>query len=115
MLTLCDRVAILNRGQLQGCGELRQILSLGTSTTELILETPPEAILDELHPLVVSMVRTGDRVRLAVREEATVDKVLAIALRGKAKVISLNPVKMSLEDYFMAKVSPAKSAVTSDE
>ena len=51
--TLCDRVAILNRGQLQGCGELRQILSLGASATELILENPPEAVLEELRPLVV--------------------------------------------------------------
>jgi len=112
--TLCDRVAILNRGQLQGCGELRQILSLGASITELILETPPEAMLDELRPLVVSMVRTGDRVRLEIREEANIEKAMAIALRGKAKLVSLNPVKMSLEDYFMAKVSPTKSAVTSD-
>ena len=54
------------------------------------------------------MVRTGDRVRLEIREEANIEKVLAIALRGKAKVVSLNPVKMSLEDYFLAKVSPAK-------
>jgi ABC-2 type transport system ATP-binding protein len=113
--TLCDRVAILNGGQLQGCGELRQILSLGASTTELILETPPEVMLDEFRPLAVSMVRTGDRVRLAIREEANIDQVLAIALRGNAKVVSLNPVKMSLEDYFMAKVSPAKSAVACDE
>ncbi len=113
--TLCDRVAILNRGQLQGCGELRRILSLGASTTELILETPAEAMLDELRPLLVSMVRTGDRVRLGIREEANIDKVLAIALRGNAKVVSLNPVKKSLEDYFMAKVSSARSAVTSDE
>ena len=29
---LCDRVAILNRGKLQGCGELREILRLGVST-----------------------------------------------------------------------------------
>jgi len=106
--TLCDRVAILNRGQLQGCGELRQILSLGASTTEIILETPSEGILQELRPLVVSMVRTGDRVRLEIQDEANIEKVLAIILRGKVKVVSLNPVKMSLEDYFMAKVSPAK-------
>ncbi|MGD1101757.1 MAG: ABC transporter ATP-binding protein [Terriglobia bacterium] len=105
--TLCDRVAILNCGHLQGCGELRQILSLGASTTELILENPNEGILEELRPLVVSMVRTGDRVRLEVREEANTEKVLAISLRGKAKVVSLLPVKMSLEDYFLAKVSPA--------
>ena len=105
--TLCDRVAILNRGVLQGCGELRQILSLGTSTTELTLENPPEGILEELRPLVISTVRTGDRVRLEIREEANIEKVLAITLLGKVKVVSLNPVKMSLEDYFMAKVSPA--------
>jgi len=106
--TLCDRVAILNCGQLQGCGELRQILSLGASTTELILEMPPEGILEELRALVVSMVRTGDRVRLEISVEANIEKALAIALRSKAKVVSLNPVKMSLEDYFMAKVSTAK-------
>jgi ABC-2 type transport system ATP-binding protein len=52
--TLCDRVAILNRGVLQGCGELREILSLGTSTTELILENPSEGVLEELRPLVFS-------------------------------------------------------------
>ena len=117
--TLCDRVAILNRGQLQGCGELRQILSLGASTTELILETPPEGILEELRPLVASMIRTGDRVRLQIREEENIEKALAVALRGKVKVVSLNPVKMSLEDYFLSKVSsgkmePAATAGTQD-
>ncbi len=106
--TLCDRVAIVNRGHLQGCGELRQILSLGASTTELILENPSDAILEELRPLVISTVRTGDRVRLQIGEESNIEKVLALALRGKAKVVSLNPVKMSLEDYFMAKVSQSE-------
>jgi ABC-2 type transport system ATP-binding protein len=103
---LCDRVAILNRGQLQGCGELRQILSLGVSATEITLENPPESLLDELRPLVFSMVRTGDRVRLEIRQEASIDRVLTIALRSKVKVASLNPIRTSLEDYFMAKVSP---------
>jgi ABC-2 type transport system ATP-binding protein len=102
---LCDRVAILNNGELQGCGELREILSLGASTTELTLENPSESILDELRPLVVSMVRTGDRVRLEIRDEACIEKVLAMALGAKAKVVSMNPVKMSLEDYFLSKVS----------
>jgi ABC-2 type transport system ATP-binding protein len=103
--TLCDRVAILNSGQLQGCGELREILRLGVSATELILETPAVGILEEVRPFVFSMVRTGDRVRLEIRDETKIEKVLEIALRAKAKVVSLNPVKMSLEDYFLAKVS----------
>lgn len=106
--TLCDRVAILHRGQLHGCGELRQILSLGASTTELILENPAAAVLDELRPLAVSTVRTGDRVRLVFTEESHIEKALAVALRDKAKIVSLNPVKMSLEDYFLAKVAGTK-------
>jgi ABC-2 type transport system ATP-binding protein len=103
---LCDRVAILNGGQLQGCGELRQILSLGASLTELTLDNPAAEILEELRPLAISMVRTGDRVRLEIREESSIEKILAMCLRAKVKIISLNPVKMSLEDYFLSKVSP---------
>ncbi|HTS69023.1 MAG TPA: ABC transporter ATP-binding protein [Terriglobia bacterium] len=102
--TLCDRIAILNKGQLEGCGELHDILSLGVSATEVILESPTEAVLNEVRPLVSSMVRTGDRVRLEIREEANTEQVLAKAFQGKAKVVSLNPVKMSLEDYFLSKV-----------
>ena len=103
---LCDRVAILNAGKLQGCGELREILSLGASTTELILENPPQAVLDQLRPLAVSLIRTGERVRLEILEESSIEKALTVALTHKVKVVSLNPVKMSLEDYFLSKVSP---------
>jgi ABC-2 type transport system ATP-binding protein len=103
--TLCDRVAILNRGRLQGCGELSEILSLGVSTTELVLENPSEQVLQELHPWVASLVRTGERVRLQIREDANLEQILAVPLRGKAKVVSLNPVKMSLEDYFLKAVT----------
>ncbi len=103
--TLCDRVAILNRGHLQGCGELREILSLGVSTTEVILENPGDGVLEDLRPLVVSLIRTGDRVRLEIADEENIEKTLAIALRARVKVAALNPVKVSLEDYFLAKIS----------
>jgi len=102
--TLCDRVAILNRGKLEGCGELREILRLGVSATELVLENPSEQLLDELRPYVISMVRTGDRVRLEIREESDIPVALELALRHKIRVASLNPVKKSLEDYFLAHV-----------
>jgi len=102
---LCDRVAILNRGRLQGCGELHEILRLGISATELVLEKPGAGILEVLRPYVGSVIHTGERVRLEIPEEAEITKVLALALSHKAKIVSLNPVKMSLEDYFLAQVS----------
>ncbi len=102
--TLCDRVAVLNHGRLQGCGELISILRLGVTTTELVLEAPSAQVMAELMPCASSVTRTGERVRLEIPDESKVQRSLEIILRGKAKVISMNPVKRSLEDYFLQKV-----------
>jgi ABC-2 type transport system ATP-binding protein len=102
--TLCDRVAVLHHGRLQGCGELNKILSLGVSTTELVLEGPSAEVLTELRPYASSVIQTGGRVRLEVPEESDVQKTLEIVLRSGTKLISVNPVKRSLEDYFLQRV-----------
>lgn len=102
---LCDRVAILHRGQLQGCGGLREILSLGITSTEVVVENPQAGALKELKPYATSTVRTGERVCLEITSESDIPAVLDLCLRTGTKVVSVNPVKMSLEDYFMAKVA----------
>jgi ABC-2 type transport system ATP-binding protein len=107
---LCDRVAILDRGRLQGCGELREILRLGVAVTEVVLEDPPAELLEELRPYTRSLVQTGHRVRLEVPAESDVARVLALAIRHAAGIVSLNPVKMSLEDYFMAQTRATPNA-----
>jgi ABC-2 type transport system ATP-binding protein len=105
--TLCDRVAVLHHGRLQGCGELNKILRLGVSTTELVLEGPSAEVVAELMPYASSVIRTGERVRLEVPEESEVQRTLEIILRGGTKLISVNPVKRSLEDYFLQSVGAA--------
>ena len=105
---LCDRVAILNYGKLEGCGELREILRLGVSTTELVIENPSAPVMEVLRPHAISVIRTGERVRLEIPEESDIGRILELALRGNAKIVSLNPVKKSLEDYFLARVLPAE-------
>ena len=102
--TLCDRVAVLNHGRLEGCGELNAILRLGVTTTELVLEAPSAEVMAGLVPYASSVIRTGERVRLEIAEESKVGRSLEIILRGHAKLISMNPVKRSLEDYFLQKV-----------
>lgn len=105
--TLCDRVAILNCGRLQGCGDLREILRLGVAATEVVLENPSSAVLKELSPFARSVVWTGELARLEIPEEPDVARALNVALRLGAKIVSLNPVKMSLEDYFLARIEDA--------
>ena len=106
--TLCDRVAVLNHGRLEGCGELNAILRLGVTTTELVLEAPSAEVMAGLVPYASSVIRTGERVRLEIAEESEVERSLEIILRGNAKLISMNPVKRSLEDYFLQKVGVAE-------
>jgi len=102
--TLCDRVAVLHHGRLQGCGELSTILRLGVSSTELVLEGPSAQVIAELMPYASSVIRTGERVRLEVPEEKEVHRTLEIILRSNTRLISVNPVKRSLEDYFVEKI-----------
>ncbi|HEY6292969.1 MAG TPA: ABC transporter ATP-binding protein [Terriglobia bacterium] len=106
---LCDRVAILNRGRLQGLGSLREILGTGVASTELVLEDPAPGVLMALAPFTTATVRTGDRVRLELRADSNTAAVLEAALRAGARIVSLNPVKTSLEDYFVAKVEGSSS------
>jgi ABC-2 type transport system ATP-binding protein len=101
---VCDRVGILNRGRLQGCGELRKILGLRAESTEIVLEDPGPEVLEKLEPYVASIVRTGERVRLEVRAESDLSTTLDRALRLRTRIVSVNPVKVSLEDYFMTQV-----------
>jgi ABC-2 type transport system ATP-binding protein len=104
---LCDRVAILHRGCLQGCGELRTILGLGVTATEIVLENPSASVLEELGALSSRMVRTGERVRVEIAEVSGVTPAIEAILRQGGRIVSLNPVKLSLEDYFMARVGKA--------
>jgi hypothetical protein len=48
---------------------------------------------------------TGDTVRMVVAEEKQ-DSVLDLLRRERLHLISMNPVRASLEDYFMEKLQP---------
>ncbi len=102
--TLCDRVAVLHRGRLQGCGELRTLLQSAVSGTEILFENPSDEVLQAVAPFCSSTFRTGGRVRVTVPKESDVEKCLSVAIQLHAKLVSMNPVGMSLEDYFMAQV-----------
>jgi ABC-2 type transport system ATP-binding protein len=110
---LCDRVAVLDRGRLQGQGSLREILRAATAATELILDDPAPPILDALATFASTTVRTGDHVRLELRADAEVAAALRTALNAGARIVALNPVKVSLEDYFMERLKGREHADSS--
>jgi hypothetical protein len=83
---LCDQVAILNRGRLQGCGELRKILEMSVAATEIVLEDPAVELLHELEALGCSGVRTGEAVRVEIPHDVDIAAVLKVALQRGTKI-----------------------------
>ena len=110
---ICDRVAILNRGKLQEVGALEEILKVGIEGHEVILagwnvETP-DAIrqwCDEIRPM-------GDRLHLRVRDRKQIEELLLFVFAHKMELISINPIRPSLEEYFQSAVASNQSSVVS--
>ncbi len=113
--SICDRVAILDRGRLQGCGDLREILRLETASTEIVVENPSREVLEVVNEYARSQVRTGERTRVEIGDESHVPIVLDLFLRFKTRIISVNPVKMSLEDFFLSKIAEPEGKVIQHE
>jgi ABC-2 type transport system ATP-binding protein len=104
---LCDRVAILNKGRLVREGRLDEILDVSVRAVELMVDHLPESLERELEPLARHIRRLGQRAKLEIDSEQAVDKAMELIRRNDAHVISLNPVKQTLEEYFVKEVASA--------
>jgi ABC-2 type transport system ATP-binding protein len=101
---LCDRVAILHRGELKGVGAVASLTAGVKSKIEIVWQGttvpgPMRAIAAETHV-------TSDTVR-AVLPEDQQDAAIDLLRREKLRLISVVPVRKSLEDYFVQQVQSA--------
>ena len=97
---LCYRVAILNRGRLVGVGQISALLQRQAGYEAVLESAAPEAVsalraLAAKEPLV-----TGGHCRIVVSEQ-DLQRFLALCQSDGLRLVSLNPVRLSLEDYFV--------------
>ncbi|MFQ5789018.1 MAG: ABC transporter ATP-binding protein [Acidobacteriota bacterium] len=105
--SLCQRVAILNQGKLVREGRLEEILDLSVHAIEVIVENLPEAAEEELEAVAQQVHRLGHRMKLEFGAEGGVEKALELIRENGARLISVNPVKQTLEEYFVHEVTAA--------
>jgi ABC-2 type transport system ATP-binding protein len=103
---LCDRVAIIDKGELRGVGAVEDLTSSVQGKVEVIwqgTQIPPsiKALGAECHV-------TGDRVR-AIIDENQQDAVIDILRRERQRLIAVVPVRTSLEAYFVEKLRRAET------
>jgi ABC-2 type transport system ATP-binding protein len=101
---LCDRVAVLAGGKLQGVGAPREIVTMKSQSMEILFELREGRSLPA--ELAAQATKIGARSRITVPDDglyATLEK-----LRGaEARILSVSPVHQTLEDYFFTLVGGA--------
>jgi ABC-2 type transport system ATP-binding protein len=97
---LCDRVAVIHKGELRGVGVVNDFRSAVAEKTEVIwLGANVLAVVADL--LTESHV-TGETVRATV-QSANLDRLLERLRQQHARLISVTPIHGTLEDYFLAR------------
>ena len=98
--TLCDRVALLRAGRLVKSGRLDEILAPEVSHIEVLVSGGAAERLGAVKEGVRARQALGERTRFEVSEEALLGVLQAVSAAG-ARILAVNPVRQSLEDFFM--------------
>jgi ABC-2 type transport system ATP-binding protein len=104
--TLCDRVAIIHKGELRGVGAVEDLTSSVQGKVEVVwhgtqIPASIKALSAECHV-------TGDRVRAIVAENQQ-DAMIDALRREHLRLIAITPVRTSLEAYFVEKLRRAET------
>jgi ABC-2 type transport system ATP-binding protein len=99
---LCDRVAVLNHGELRGVGVVADLVSQKSGRVEIVWEG--KAAVCAIEALGTNCRVAGETVR-AVLDESKLQSALDLLRAHHARLISVNPLGGSLEEYFLQKLN----------
>jgi len=99
---LCDRVAVIHKGELRGVGVVNELRSTVADKTEVIWHGA-EA-LPALSSLLLESHVAGDTVRARVSTEM-LDLLLERLRQQHSRLVSVTPLQGTLEEYFLSKTT----------
>jgi ABC-2 type transport system ATP-binding protein len=103
---VCSRVAILVKGRLVTVGRLTDIVAFDVRGWELVASGVQDTLLAVLEQRARRVARLGDgRVAIDLAAETSPDFVVAQLAAAGASLVSLNPIRDTLEDYFVRQVT----------
>jgi ABC-2 type transport system ATP-binding protein len=104
---LCDRVAVLAGGKLQGVGAPSEIVSVEVHAMEILFEPRANRALPP--GLAERATHMGGRYRVEL-PEAELYAALGLLRDCDARILSVTPVRPTLEDYFLRLVGGKQAA-----
>lgn len=104
---LCDRVAVVHKGELRGIGVMSELRSSIGGKTEVIWEG--SGAVPRVAQLLMESHVTGELVRATVASE-NLDKLLERLREHQGRLISVTPLHGTLEQYFLSRTSEPEAA-----
>jgi ABC-2 type transport system ATP-binding protein len=98
---LCDSVAILKGGRLAHAGSLDELRSRETSLIEIIATDAAADALKQHLDVSATVTTTASGVRIEVSDEKEVDAVITALRNVNGKLVSVQPLRQSLEELFL--------------
>jgi ABC-2 type transport system ATP-binding protein len=99
---LCDRVAVIHKGELRGVGVVSELRSSTAGKTEVVWQGAEALTAIARYALESHLI--GDTVRAIVQSES-LDPVLEGLRQQHARLVSVTPLHGTLEEYFLSKTS----------
>ena len=107
---LCSRVAIVARGRLAAAGRLTELAEFKVRGWELVVANLPPAALDRLRPRTTRVTEIGPgRYSMDVPLTEAPERLVPEVVAAGASIVSLNPNRETLEDFFVHRVAEAGS------
>ncbi|MBN2326306.1 MAG: ABC transporter ATP-binding protein [Candidatus Omnitrophica bacterium] len=101
---LCDRVAILNKGELIKLGTVQELLSSGPAKYIVSFDNLPLEALPELQTIADSHQDISGIHHFTVNNPEEAHKIAELAMAKNANLIEFRPERGTLEDYFVREV-----------
>jgi len=109
---LCSRVAILAQGRLIAEGRLTDLLAFEVRGWELIVADVAQGALDGLGPSLERATKISEgRYALELSLDRPPQEILAALTARGARLVSLNPIRDTLEDFFVRRVQEQRTRV----
>lgn len=103
---LCDRVAIIHKGELRGTGTVQELTSNVQGKIEVVWQGTQ--IPASIKALGADCHVTGETVRAVITEKQQ-DAAIDALRRERLRLIAITPVRTSLEAYFVEKLQHSET------
>ncbi len=101
---LCDRVAILNKGELIKLGTVQELLNSQVTNYIISLDNISKECLTDLQSLASSYKDISGIHHFTASNRDTAQQITERALTNRARIIEMRPERGTLEDYFVREV-----------